>query len=546
MKTKNMCLFTIIFILIVLVSCEQPDREYQQQIQERIDQYEKVTLTTDLTWLSEKEREMIPVLITAADIIDEIFWIQAYGNKEHLKNHIEDSYAWEYALINYGPWGRLEGHTPFVYGFDDKPFGANFYPADMEREAFNEWDDPDKRSPFTMIRRTADGNLVSLPYADAFADQNEEIDRLLQNAADLAENEGLERYLRLLGESLKNDDYQLSDRAWMEMKDNNIDFIARPFDTGEDRKFGHKKAHSSYLVVKDHEWSRKLEHFADMIPQLQEGLPVPPQYRQESPGDDSEIFVYDAIYYAGHCNAGPKIIALHLPHDPDVTEETGTRSMQLRNVMEAKYEHILEPIADIVIHEDQRDFVNFDAFFHLTAFHEIAGGLGISRRIDGEGSVRDALREYYGIIDATNSDLMALYMINQLYEMGELTEQQMQEAYVTSFASIMRSSRFGDAGAHGTAAMIRFNFFAREEAFKLDEGTNSYMVDFENMNAAVEKLVEKLILLQGDGDYDAAREMIQRDGAMSETLQGDINRINQQDIPVDVYFDQGMEHLHLN
>ncbi len=213
----------------------------------------------------------------------------------------------------------------------------------------------------------------------------------------------------------------------MEMKDNNIDFIARPFDTGEDRKFGHKKAHSAYLVIKDHEWSSKLEHFADLIPDLQQRLPVPAQYKQESPGDDSEIFVYDAIYYGGHCNAGPKIIALHLPHDPDVTEDTGTRSMQLRNVMEAKYESILEPIADMVIHEDQREYVSFDAFFHLTAFHEIAGGLGISRTVNGGGSVRDALREYYGVIDATNTDLMALFMINQLYEMGEFTEQQMKE-----------------------------------------------------------------------------------------------------------------------
>ncbi len=546
MQTKHLRIITFIFAVSILISCQQADREYQEQIQERLDQYEEFVLTTDLSWLSDQEREMIPTLIAAADMIDEIFWIQSYGNKQHLKDHMEDPYAWEYALINYGPWGRLEGHTAFYPGFGDKPLGANFYPPDMEREEFNAWEDPDKRSPYTMIRRIGDGSLVSIPYADAFAEQNEEIDRLLQLAASLAENEGQERYLRLLGNAFKNDEFLTSDRAWMEMKDNNIDFIARPFDTGEDRKFGHKKAHSSYLVVKDHEWSSKLEHFADMIPELQQRLPVPAQYKQESPGDDSEIFVYDAIYYGGHCNAGPKIIALHLPHDRDVTEDTGTRSMQLRNVMEAKYESILEPIADIIIHEEQREYVNFDAFFHLTAFHEIAGGLGITRTIDGEGSVRDALREYYGVIDATTTDLMALFMINQLYQMGEFTEQQMKEAYVTSFASILRSSRFGDAGAHGTAGMMRFNFFAREEAFRRDQETNTYKVDFENLTAAVEKMVEELITLQGDGDYDAAREMIQRDGGMIETLQGDIDRINREDIPVDVFFRQGIDQLHLN
>ncbi|TVR42716.1 MAG: Zn-dependent hydrolase [Bacteroidia bacterium] len=534
-----------IFFTIILVGCQPTDREYQEQLRERIAQYEEVVLTTDLSHLTEQERDMISFFISAADIVDNIFWMQSYGSKEQLMDYMTDRYARAYARINYGPWGRLEGHTPFYPGFEDKPLGANFYPPDMDREEFNNWDHPDKRSPYTMIRRATDGSLVAIPYATAFADWNEEIAVHLRSAAIISEYKPFANYLDQLADALLTDDYRESDMAWMQMRDNNIDLVLRPLDTGEDRKFGHKAAHSAYIVVKDHERSGDLKRFIGMVPELQARLPVPDRYKQEVPGDDSDIGVYDAIYYAGHCNAGPKIIALHLPHNPEVQQKMGTRSMQLSNVMEAKFDGILKPIGNMMIHEDQRDYVSFDAFFHLTAFHEIAGGLGISNTVTGEGSVRDALREYHGVIDATVSDLMALYLITQLQEMGELTEEELKQAYVTAFASVMRSSRFGTAGAHGTAGMIRFNFFAREEAFARCQDTDTYLVDFDNMRAAVEKAVEKLLIIQGDGDYNAAQELITSDGAMSETLQGDIDRINNENIPVDVVFLQGLQHLDL-
>ncbi|MDR4988445.1 MAG: Zn-dependent hydrolase [Bacteroidales bacterium] len=519
--------------------------EYQKQLEERIRQYEEVVLTADLSQLSEAERSMIPLLISAADIIDEIFWIQAFGSKQSLFDVMEDPFAREYALINYGPWGRLEGHTPFFYGFDDKPLGANFYPHDMSREEFDNWDDHGKRSPFTMIRRAGDGSLVSIPYSQAFAEQHERIADKLQQASEISDYEAFSQYLVLLAKALQNDDYRKSDIAWMQMKGNNLNMIMRPFDTGEDRKFGQKAAHTAYLMVKDEEQSRRLEHFAAMLPELQASLPVPGRYKQESPGDGGAILVYDAIYYAGHCNAGPKIIALHHPQDPEVQQQTGTRSMQLRNVMEAKFNEILKPIGDLMIHPDQRDMITFDAFFHLTAFHEIAGGLSLSNTVTGDGPVRDALREYNGIIDATVSDLAALYLITQLHEMGELSEDLLRQAYVTSFASIKRSSRFGTAGAHGIAGMIRFNLFARENAFSKCQQTNTYLVDFDKMKEAVEETVRKLILIQGDGDYDAARELANTYGNMPGSLRIDIDRINNENIPVDVRFRQGLRYLDL-
>ncbi len=542
---KKIALITPVMISLFALafSCQPGDPEYQEQLQERIDQYVEVELTADLSDLSEGEKEMVPLLMEAADIIDEIFWLQSYGPKNHLKEHMHEPLAWEYALINYGPWGRLEGHTAFYHGFEDKPLGARFYPGDMTREEFDQWDHPGKSSAFTLVRRDSEGELNSIPYKDAYREQNQQISELLKEAAALADYPAFANYLSHLSEAILSDDYQESDKAWMQLKENNLDLVLRPLDTGEDRKLGYKAAHSSYIVVKDQEWSTRLERFAGMAPDFQQRLPVPDAYKQEVPADDSEIFVYDALYYAGHCNAGPKIIALYLPRDPQVISQTGTRSMQLKNVMEAKFEHILLPISQLMIHQDQQQYISSDAFFLLTAFHEIAAALGVSNTLNGQGTVREALREYHGILDATITDLMALYLIRQLEEMGEISRQELEEAYVTSFASVMRSSRFGTAGAHGIAGMIRFNFFEREGVFDRCEETQTYRVNIENMITAVEKALGKLLIIQGDGNYEEAQRIANEQGSMPESLQYDIDRINNANIPVDVVFKQGVEYL---
>ena len=544
---KKLLLINIIIASsLLLLSCKQEKDPKEQELKSKVNQYKEVVLTADLSHLSQSEREIIPLLISAAEIIDEIFWLQSFGNKEELMDILDGNYAKEYALINYGPWGRLEGHTAFWDGFsENKPLGAQFYPEDMTREEFDSWESDKKSSPYTLIKRAEDGSLYAVPYSQAYKEQYNKIKDLLTKASEIADYQPLSDYLKSLAQALLKDNFRESDLKWMKMKNNNIDLVMRPLDTGEDRKLGYKAAHSTYIVVKDIEWSELMNRFAGFAIELQKKLPVPEAYKQEVPGDNSEILVYDAIYYAGHCNAGPKIIALHLPQDAEVQRIAGTRNMKLKNVMEAKFEWILQPIGEMIIHDDQKQYVSSDAFFILTAFHEIAAAMTISNKVDGSGPVRESLREYHGVIDATVTDLMALYLINLLHQKGELTEKEFTQAYVTSFASILRSSRFGTAGAHGIAGMIRFNYFEKAAVFSRCDDTETFTVNVENMKSAVEGTLAKLMVIQGDGNYQAAKEIVEKYGEMPESLKKEIDRINNTDIPVDVYFKQGLEHLGL-
>ena len=542
--------------LLLALGCAPPapsesTTEQDPAMAERIARYTTFRLTTDLSSLTENERKMIPLLIDAVRAMDEAFWRQAYGDRDALLSSIEDPLARGYAEINYGPWDRLAGNEPFLAGVGSKPLGARFYPAGITKDEIEAAaaESPERASElkglYTIVERDPSGRLVGVPYSQAFAAEIGRAASKLREAARLAEDPGLARYLELRARGLETDDYRESDLAWLDMKDNRIDVVIGPIETYEDELFGAKAAFEGYVLVKDREWSARLAAFAPLLPELQRQLPVPEAYKRETPGTDSDLNAYDAVYYAGDCNAGSKTIAINLPNDERVQLEKGTRRLQLKNAMRAKYDAILVPIAERLIAEDQRRHVTFDAFFAETMFHEVAHGLGIKNTIDGRGTVRDALREQASALEEGKADILGLDMVTKLHAQGKLEGGTLEDYYVTFLAGIFRSVRFGASSAHGRANMVRFHFFEREGAFRRDAETGTYRADFARMPGAIAALSERILRLQGDGDYEGAKALTSDLGGIDPTLAADLERLGAAGIPVDVVFEQGEEVLGL-
>lgn len=534
---------------LVSIACQNTESETSSDekmtIQERLDQYTEVTLQADLSKLSENQKKMIPLLIDAAKAMEEVFWMEAYGNKQQLMDQIKDPNIERFAEINYGPWDRLNGNEPFVEGAGPKPAGANFYPAEMTKEEFNNWDSEAKDDLYTLVRRDDEGNLTTMPYHEAFAKQHQLASQKLKEAAKLAENVALKKYLNLRAEALLTDNYQPSDMAWLDMKDNMIEVVIGPIETYEDQLFGYKAAHETFVLIKDMEWSDRLSKYAEVLPKLQKGLPVPEDYKQETPGRDSDLNAYDAVYYAGDANAGSKTIAINLPNDEEVQLKKGTRRLQLKNAMRAKYDKILKPISEVLIAENQRQYITFDAFFGNTMFHEVAHGLGIKNTITGKGTVREALKEHASALEEGKADVLGLYMVSELRKDGMVTEGSIEDNYVTFMASIFRSIRFGSSSAHGKANLIRFNYFKEMDAFTYSEQSQTYRVNFDKIAAATDSLSNKILMLQGDGDYEGVANFVEKYGQVGDQLQQSLNRLSEQSIPVDVTFNQGVDVLGL-
>lgn len=548
---KNIVLIAL--LVFVVISCKNEekkedvmpveDTKEMTPMEKNLSKYVSFKLTADLSSLTEKERQMLPLLIKAADKMNDLFWYEAYGEKDALLKTITDEDTKKYVTINYGPWDRLDGNKSFVDGVGEKPLGANFYPKDMTKEEFEAADIENKSSIYNFVRRDENGKLYSIPYHKQFEKQLKEVSDLLAIASTFADDIGLRKYLELRSQALLDDNYQPSDLAWMDMKTNTLDIVIGPIETYEDQLFGNKAAHEGYVLIKDQEWSKRLAKFSAYLPELQEDLPVDDKYKQEKPGTDSDLNAYDVVYYAGDCNSGSKTIAINLPNDEEVQLQKGTRRLQLKNAMRAKFDKILMPISEVLIDKSQRKRITFDAFFANTMFHEVAHGLGIKNTINGKGTVRTSLKEHASALEEGKADILGLYMIQQLHAKGELDED-LKNNMVTFMAGIFRSVRFGASSAHGKANMIRFNFFKEKGAFSRNED-GTYKVNFDKMEEAMKELSNLILTLQGDGDYEGVSNLVAKKGIISSELQADLDRLSDANIPVDVIFEQGTKALGL-
>ena len=541
-KTLTMALA----ITAALFSCSEKKNEKsccKENYEALANQYAKVTLTTDISHLSDNEVKMLDLLFEAGKIMDAIYWTENLGgDKDEFLSKITDPNARIYAEINYGPWDQLDNRRIFIPGYGEKPAGAGFYPTDMTKEEFEAWENPDKTSQYTIIRRDEKGNLQAIWYHDYFKKQINRAADLLMTASEYAADKEFADYLKLRSKALLSDDYYYSDMAWMDVRNNNVDFVVGPIENYTDGLFGYKAAHESFILIKDQEWTKKLSRYVALLPELQTKLPVDPKYKQEKPGSDADLAAYDVVYYGGDCNMASKTIAINLPNDERVQLQKGTRKLQLKNAMAAKFDKIVVPISNVLVAPEARQNVKFDAFFANVMFHEVAHGLGIKNTLDGKGTVRHALKEQYSAIEEAKADILGLFLVTKLSEMGEYTNTTMEENYTTFMAGIFRSVRFGAASAHGKANMIEFNYLANEGAFTRD-ANGLYNIDFPKMKLAVEKLGGAILKAQGDGDYEFVKNWIATDGVIKPELQADLDKLAGSGIPKDIVYNMGMEYL---
>ena len=514
--------------------------------QRRLAEYTTVTLKADTSGLTEKERQMIPLLIEASKAMDPIFWDQTYGSRDSLIASVNDSDIRRFIDVNYGPYDRLDDDAAFIPEIGPRPEGANLYPKDITKAEFEaalakgpKAHADSLKDLYTLVRRGPDSSLIAVPYSVAYKAQNEIAAAKLREAAKLAEDPGLKKYLELRATALLNDRYQASDLAWMDMKNNTIDIVIGPIETYEDKLYGYKAANEAYVLIKDKAWSQRLSRYASLLPGLQRGIPVAEQFKREKPGTDSDLNAYDAVFYAGQANSGAKTIAINLPNDEEVQLKKGTRRLQLKNVIQAKFDRILMPIAQELMEPEQVALLNFNAFFGNTMFHEVAHGLGIKNTINGKGPVRTAIKERYSALEEGKADILGLYMVKQLIDQGEIKNEDIKSNYVSFLASLFRSVRFGAGDAHGRANIAAFNFLQQQGAFTRDSASGKYRVDFDKFQAGMNALTEKILTLQGNGDYEGVGVFQEQYGKISPQLQSDLDRLKTKGIPVDVVFEQG-------
>ncbi len=550
---KTSLVIVIFAIAIALVSCEKKQQQTQQEpekqmegisdIQKRIDAYAPTVIKADLSQLNDRQVKLLEKLVEAGKLADMIFWRKTSPSSLAVRDSLrqidtpEAKEYLEYVMINYGPYDGIYDNERFVgNGPEKRPAGGAFYPTDMSKDEFEQYiaDNPKMKdaleSQYTVVIRDG-ANLKPIPYHTYYKEVSKLAD-LLNQAAGLADNPSLKRYLELRSKAINEDDYFESDMAWMDLKDNNIDVVIGPIENYEDAIFNYKTAYEAVVMIKDNEATGELEMFQNNIDEFEHRLPYDKKYIRESAGKGNILQIVNVVYFGGDCQRGVKTIAASLPNDPRVHKTKGAKKSMYKNMMEAKFQKIVIPISKIILDPSLLQYVDSKSFTSFVTLHEVSHTLGRGYVYGNDKlTVRKALKERYSAIEECKADIVGMYNIKNMLDMKLIDADYVKRTIVTFVAGLYRSIRFGIEEAHGRSNMIQLNYLRDNGAIaKQDDGT--YKINDDLFFDAVAGLARRLLTIEAEGDYEAAGKLIADYGQMNTATEAEIESLK--DVPRDL------------
>ncbi len=530
MKNTSILLLTL---TLVAYSCSDRNRP---DVSKLVDNYAQVTIPApDLSGITDNGKEVLKLYRMAADEVDKIYWQQYFGDKESFLGSLKDPSEKLYAEINYGPWDRIDG-KPFLQGFGTKPEGACFYPADMTDEEFASWSDPDKKSPYTLVKRNQDGSLKTVWYHNEYSGNISKIEEYLNHAADVTIKESVRNYLLHMIDGLKTDDYFNSYKAWLEMNDSKMDLVIGPIEAVDDAIYGTKASYGAYVLLKNLQRTEELNAISARMPELQKMLPGDPADHDFVPGRESDIFSCNVLYCSGYTNAGFKVIGINFPYDTKVQEELGTRTIIFDNIIREKFNRTVHPVGNVLLEDVYQPHVDASAFYWIIVFREIAKGLGVKETVNGKGTVAEALGNEALVLEKAKSNILGTWLCAQEAEAYNISALFQKEDVLTTFVTnTIRSTRFGASDPTGIANILVYNYLLESKAITWNP-SGRYSIDYEKTWKALETLGAEILRIQAHGDIDAANSWITKYGVAGPESLSDKRALESAGIPVDIRF----------
>ena len=504
-------------------------------------QIARIEMNPDVSFLTEEERNVVNLLIKAANVMSEIYRKQVSEDAAAMRASLAtsgDTARLELFDLHFGPWDTLDEDKPF-YGETPRPEGAGFYPVDMTKDEFDAWiaaNPADKDafiSGYTVIRRDDKGGLIAIPYSQYYREDLERAASYLRQAAALSTNASLKKFLTLRADAFLNDDYFSSELAWMDL-DGPIEVAIGPYEVYTDGLYGYKTAYEAFITVKDPEASAALDKYKKYLPDMEANLPVPPEYKNFRRKFESPIAVVTQVHGGGDNVPGVQTIAFNLPNDERVREAKGAKKVLLDNVMAAKFDRILQPLAGHVLADEQASLLMQTYMGAETLFHELSHSLGpgVIIKNGAATTVQAELKELYSGTEEGKADVMGALNVLFMMRKGEMPIAEKENFLATYFAGLFRAMRFGIHEAHGKGAAFQYSYFKEQGAFTIDPASGKYRLDFARLEAAISALTAEIVMLQGDGDYARAKAFLDK----YAVLDADAERViaSLADIPVDI------------
>lgn len=506
------------------------------------DKLAAIDMRADTSYLSNEEKQVANLLIQAADLLNPIYLRQVSADNPRLREEIEKS-GDKSLLARFdtfmGPWDEVDEDKAF-YGNSKRPVGGGFYPADLTKEQFDDYlakhpaEADSLKSPYTVVKRQGD-KLVAVPYSQEYKQWLEPAAQLLEKAAAITTNASLKKFLALRAKAFRTDDYFESELAWMDLKDTPIEMVIGPYETYTDGLYGVKTAFESYVVLKDPKESQTLDIYKSHLREMEQNLPVEEQYKNFKRGFESPISVGDEIHSGGDANHGIQTVAFNLPNDERVREAKGAKKVILRNVLDAKYERILQPMATLTLVPADAANVNKRYMYLETLFHELSHSLGPgSIVVNGRQTTVDKeLKDVGSGFEEAKADVMGAYNVMFMMDKGVIPAAERPQIRATYVAGLFRAMRFGDTDAHGRGAAMQYRYLRDKGGIVWDANAKRFRIDAAKLDAGIRSLVGDIVRLQATGDYNGTKAFLAKWAVMDAEAKQVTSQMTH--IPVDIH-----------
>lgn len=386
----------------------------------------------------------------------------------------------------------------------------------------------------TLVKK--DGKLVEEVWkiGGKYSNEITNIVKALEKAQEYALTEQQREVIRLLIEYYKNGDLAVFDAysiAWLQEQESPVDFINGFIEVYGD-PLAYKASWESVVEIVDAAACERTNKLAENALWFEKNAPIEDRFKKTQVSGIT-AWVMQVAMLGGDCHPATPI-GINLPNAEWIRERYGSKSVTLDNITYAYHQAsqgsgVTAEFAYSEAEKRKAELYGYEGGNLHTDLHECLGH-GSGKMMPGVTT--EALKNYYSTLEEARADLFALYYIAdpKLLELGIINGPEVAEceydtyirsALLTQLTRIKPGDSLEEAHMRNRQLIASWVYEQGKEANvieKIREQGKTYFVirDYEALRMLFGKLLAEVQRIKSEGDYPAARDLIETYGVKVE------------------------------
>lgn len=386
----------------------------------------------------------------------------------------------------------------------------------------------------TLVKK--DGKLVEEVWkiGGKYSNEITNIVKALEKAQEYALTEQQREVICLLIEYYKNGDLAVFDAysiAWLQEQESPVDFINGFIEVYGD-PLAYKASWESVVEIVDAAACERTNKLAGNALWFEKNAPIEDRFKKTQVSGITARVMQVAML-GGDCHPATPI-GINLPNAEWIRERYGSKSVTLDNITYAYHRAsqgsgVTDEFAYSEAEKRKAELYGYEGGNLHTDLHECLGH-GSGKMMPGVTT--EALKNYYSTLEEARADLFALYYIAdpKLLELGIINGPEVAEceydtyirnALLTQLTRIKPGDSLEEAHMRNRQLIASWVYEQGKEANvieKIREQGKTYFVirDYEALRMLFGKLLAEVQRIKSEGDYPAARDLIETYGVKVE------------------------------